>query len=86
MAKEYKFQEDLAYFVANQKSLVAKYGGKVLVIKNSKIIGVYDTPLEAYLQSQKDNAPGSFMIQQCLPGPDAYTTTISSSLCIPFKP
>ena len=77
-----KFDKELAYFVANQKDLVAKYRGQVLVIKGDKVIGVYKTPLEAYLKAQKDNAIGSFMIQPCVPGSDAYTTTISSSLCL----
>lgn len=36
-----------------------KYQGKVLVIKGKEILGVYDTPLEAYLETQKRYEPGT---------------------------
>jgi len=74
------FEEELNYFIANQNDLVSKHLGKVLVIKGRKILGVYTTPLEAFQEAQKTCAAGTFMIQTCIPGPDAYTVTITSNL------
>lgn len=74
-----KFKDELEFFITNQADLVNKYRGKVLVLKGHTVIGVYATVLEAYLQAQKEHKLGTFMIQPCEPGPEAYTVTISSN-------
>lgn len=71
-------KDELEFFITNQAELVKQYFGKILVIKNKGIIGVYDSALEAYLESQKENELGTFMIQPCENGMEAYTVTISS--------
>ena len=73
------FTEELEFFIRNQADLVAKYNGKVLVIKGQEVIGVYPDPLKAYLEKEISHEPGSFMIQPCGPGPEAYSVTISST-------
>jgi len=73
-------QKEFEYFIENQEELVRQHGGKVLVIKGQQVIGTYDSPLEAYQETQKDHELGSFMIQQCTPGPEAYTLTVASSV------
>jgi len=73
------FTEELNFFIANQDQLVERYSGKVLVIKGQSIVGVYPNVLSAYLEAQKEHELGSFMIQLCLPGPQAYTVTINST-------
>jgi hypothetical protein len=70
------FETELDFFITNQDQLVERYKDKVLVIKGAEIIGIYSTALEAYLESQKKHAVGTFMIQPCTPGPDAYTVTL----------
>jgi hypothetical protein len=71
-------EKELKFFIANQERLVKEYRGKTLVIKDEKVVGVYDTPLEAYVESMKKYQPGTFMIQPCTEGTDAYTVTITS--------
>jgi hypothetical protein len=71
-------RDELQFFIANQDDLVRQYRGKVLVIKEKKIIGVYSSPLEAYIEAQKQHELGTFLIQPCEPGSEAYTVTISS--------
>ena len=72
------FEIELGYFIAHQNELVERHNGKVLVIRGNEVAGVYGSPLEAYLEAQKQFAPGTFMIQPCAPGPEAYTVTIHS--------
>jgi len=72
------FKKELDFFIDNQDSLVNQYQGKVLVLKDQQVVGVYQTPLEAYLEAQKIYETGTFMIQPCEPGPQAYTVTIST--------
>lgn len=72
-------ETELDFFIANQDELVGKYSGNVIVLKNHEVIGVYQSPLEAYIEAQKEHELGSFMIQPVTEGPSAYTVTISSS-------
>ena len=73
------FEKELAYFIAHQDELVKQHRGKVLVIRDERVEGVYGTPLEAYLSAQQRFPAGTFMIQPCEPGGDAYTVTINSA-------
>lgn len=72
------FDTELDFFIENQEELVKSYDGKILAIKGREIIGVYDNYLEAYLETRKKHKPGTFAIQKCIAGPDAYTITIAT--------
>jgi hypothetical protein len=71
------FEKELSFFVSHQDELVARYGGKTLVIRGDQIEGAYDTPLSAYVADQAKFRLGTFMLQPCEPGPGAYTVTIA---------
>jgi predicted RNA-binding protein len=73
-----KLEEELKFFIENQDRLVKEHRGKTLVIKGKQVVGVYDTPLQAYEDSMEKYEPGTFMIQPCNEGTDAYTVTITS--------
>ena len=40
-------EKEFEYYVEHQDELVRKYNGKILVIKNKKVIGVFDNEIEA---------------------------------------
>lgn len=71
------FTEELDFFIRNQDELVKAYAGKVLVIQGKKVLAVHNTALEAYIQLERDHQLGKAMIQECQPGPQAYTATIA---------
>ncbi len=73
-------QDELDFFIANQEELVEKYRGKVLVLCNQEVVGVFDSPLGAYLDAESHYESGTYAIQRCTPGPEAYTVTIASSM------
>ena len=75
-------KDELDFFIKNQKKLLKKYKNKFLVIKDQKIIDVYDNPLEAYLNTQKEYELGTFIIQRCIPGKKAYTVSIQSCVVV----
>lgn len=64
------------WFVKNQDELVKQYDGKVLVIYKQQVVGVYDDTLSAYLDAKSRFIPGTFMVQECIAGQDAYTVTM----------
>ena len=72
------FQKELDFFRSHQDELARKYLGRVIVIKGEEVLGDYDNPLSAYLESKKTHAPGTFMIQPCAVGEEAYTVTIAT--------
>ena len=76
--------KELEYFKSHQEELVSKYLGKYLIIKDEKVHGAYNTQLDAYTQA-KDTLKfklGTFIIQHCIQGEDAYTSQFYSRVYI----
>jgi hypothetical protein len=71
-------KKELEYYIENQMDLVQQYLGKYIVIKDQKVIGVYDMEIDAYFDTQKEHELGSFLIQHCTPGKESYTQTFHS--------
>jgi hypothetical protein len=66
-------EKEFKYYLDNQIELVKEYNGKFLVIKEEKVIGVYDTEDTAYFETEKSHEAGTFLIQFCEMGDSAYT-------------
>lgn len=73
-------EKEFEYFKKHQVELVKQYEGKFIVIKNEKVIGVYETEIEAYQKTQETEELGTFLIQRCIPGKEVYTQTFHSRL------
>lgn len=73
-----KLEKELKYFKENQNELVDEYYGRYIVIKDQKVIGDYDSELEAFESTKQDHEPGTFLIQHCMPGEDVYSETYHS--------
>ena len=70
--------DEFRFYRANQDDMVSKYDGKVIVIKNHKVIGVYDSVTAAVTQTRKQHKPGTYLVQQVSEGNEAYTRTFHS--------
>lgn len=66
------------FYLRNQANLVAKYDGKVVVIHDESVDGVYDTELEAATEASKKLTPGTFIVQKVEPGSQSYTQVFHS--------
>ncbi len=66
------------YFLEHQDDLVEKYDGKVVVIKDCEVLGVYHSHIEAITRTQERHELGTFLVQAVSPGPDAYTQKFHS--------
>jgi len=66
------------WYLDNQNRIVKKYDGKYIVIKDNSIVGSYNSDIEALLDSEKKYEIGTFLIQRCSPGTEAYTQNFSS--------
>lgn len=77
-------EQEFAYYKAHQDELVEKYRGKVVVIKGDLVIGVYDNELEAVNETSKEHKLGTFLVQKCVPGPEAYSQTYHSRVALVY--
>lgn len=72
------FDEELAYFIAHQAELVSQHRGQILILQGPRVVDVRPTLLEAYVEASRRFKPGTFMLQRCEAGPEAYTVTLST--------
>jgi len=75
-------KKEFDYFMKHQDEFVKKYKGKYLVIKDQKIIDVFDVETEAYDEMSKKFELGTFLIQHCLPGKDTFTQTFHTGRAV----
>lgn len=75
---ESPLKKEFDYYLANQAELVKQYNGKVVVIKDCKVIGAYDDQATAVTETQKSHQIGTFLVQKVEPGTSAYSQTFHS--------
>ena len=68
-----KLESEFNFFLKNQESLVKKYRGKYVVIKNRKVLGVYSDIPSAITETSKVEEYGTFLVQKCEPGTAVFT-------------
>jgi len=71
-------ETEFQYYLDHQEELVKKYNGKYIVIKGSKVLGSYNSDIEAIQETTKEHELGTFLIQKCEPGSESYTQTYHS--------
>lgn len=75
---ETMLEQEFKYFLDHKTELIAKYPGKFIVIVGGKVVGAYESEIEAYNESLKSHKIGTFLIQLCIPGTEGYTHTFHS--------
>ena len=71
-------QKEFKYYLAHQSEMVEKHDGKFIVIKDCKVLGVYDNELTAIAETRKEHQLGTFLVQFVSPGDAAYSQTFHS--------
>jgi hypothetical protein len=71
-------KQEFQFYIDHQAELSGKYNGKYIVIKDQKVIGVYDSEIEAVEKTAADHEMGTFLVQKCEPGKESYTQTYHS--------
>jgi hypothetical protein len=66
-------EKEFQFYLDHQDELVAKYNGRVVVIKGEEVIGDYADEMEAVSETRKTHPLGTFLVQRCTPGEEAYT-------------
>jgi hypothetical protein len=66
--------KNLAWYIANQKDLAAKYNGSILLIVDQALVATFESMADAYGSAIKSYSPGMFTLQPCSPDSESYTT------------
>ena len=71
-------KSDFEYYLANKPEFISKYNGKVVVIKDKKVLGVFDNELKAVEETQKTHPIGTFLVQRVDPANSSTSQTFHS--------
>jgi hypothetical protein len=71
---------DYGYFIDNLAALYQQYGHRFLVIKNEKVIGAYNSFDDAFTETVKTEALGTFLIQECVSDPKELVKTFQGNV------
>lgn len=74
--------KEFNYYIEHQDDLVKEYEGKHIVIKGGKVIGAYDSEVEAVEETAKSHKLGTFLVQKCEAGRDSYTQLFHSRVAV----
>ena len=58
-------EKEFKYYIENRDDLAKKYNDKYVVIKDRKVIGVYDSEITAIQETSKNESLGTFLVQEC---------------------
>ena len=76
-------KREFAYYLDNQDDFVKKYDGKVIALKDHKVLGAYDSYIDALVETTKEYEQGTFMLQRVSEGDEEYTVTIHTPVFPP---
>ncbi|MCL1945830.1 MAG: hypothetical protein FWF51_01575 [Chitinivibrionia bacterium] len=70
--------KEFSYYLDHQNELLKTYSNRFLVIIGEKVVADYGSMAEAYAKASSKYELGTFLIQECTPGEEAYTQTFHS--------
>jgi hypothetical protein len=73
-----RLRDAFDYYLAHQDEMVQKYNGRVVAIKDRRVLGDYSDRTTAIQQTAKTEKLGSFIVQKVSPGEEDYTITLNS--------
>jgi uncharacterized protein YbcV (DUF1398 family) len=71
---------DYKYFAKNMTSFYKEYGHKFLIIKEKRVLGVFDTFDTAVKEAMKKEKLGTFLVQECFPTKEAAILRFQSNV------
>jgi len=75
---ESMLDKEFSYYLEHQNELLKKYNNRFVVIIGENVVGDHDSYEQALFQSSKKYELGTFLIQECTEGEEAYTQTFHS--------
>ena len=73
-----RLDREFQFYLDNQSAMVEKYDGKVIAVKGGRVLGAYDSYLDALTETAKSHEEGTFLLQRVSEGEKDYTATFHS--------
>jgi hypothetical protein len=70
--------DSFEFYLSHQEEFVEKYNGRVVALKDCKVLGDYEDQMTAITETAKTEPLGTFIVQKVSPGDQDYTITINS--------
>ena len=55
---------EFEYYLSQKADFLRQYQGKIIVLKDKKILGIYDDRLKAIQETAKTHKIGTFLVQE----------------------
>jgi hypothetical protein len=65
-------EKEFKYYKEHETEFLAKYAGKTIVIRDQKVIGIYNNDIEAITKSSEEFELGTFLVHRCVPEEAAF--------------
>lgn len=75
---ESPLKREFDYYLAHREELLKQYLGKVIVIKDQKVLAAYPDQATAVTETAKTHPLGTFLVQKVEPGENSYSQTFHS--------
>ena len=73
-------EQEFEWYLENKDDLINKHEGRVLVIKDEKVIGIFDDDMEAIRETMPEHELGTFLVQECSSDPHSTEVTFHSGV------
>ena len=80
---EDELDKQFKFYLENQDAFVEQFDGKVIVLKDEKVLGSYENELDAVNEARRSHELGTFLVQRVSAGDEAYTVTFLSRATSP---
>lgn len=67
------------YYLAHQDEFVRLYNGRVIALKDGRVLGDYADEGEAIRETKKTEESGTFIVQRVSPGDKDYTVRFATA-------
>lgn len=70
------------YYLSHQDELVERFNGRFVVIVGERVVGDFESEVEAYTFATENYESGNFMVQLVNPGEGAYSAVFHSRVAL----
>jgi hypothetical protein len=57
-------EKEYRYYLDHLPEMVGRFEGKVVVIKDQEVLGIFESDLEALAETQQRHSPGTFLVHR----------------------
>jgi hypothetical protein len=69
-------EREFLYYLEHQDEFVGRYDGRVITLKDHRVLGVFANRQDAIRETTKRHQRGTFLVQRVSPGTEHTTVTV----------